>query len=164
YAGETVKFDYTNYDVSTESGFNYLYNIRRDNRPSEKYSVDWKVKDTWNVNPAPAPEDIHLRMTMLTAVDEVSLADGQPPQNKPGNPDHYTYVLARRGGEDLQSQFVTVLEAYKDKRDIKEISRIPVVDENGQDGGTDVFAVKVTLADGRTDYIFSALDSEKLYV
>jgi len=59
------------------------------------------VKDTWNVKSI--LEDNHLRLTMLSLVDEVGLADGQPPQKS------YTYVLASRKGEDLESQFVSVL-------------------------------------------------------
>ena len=64
-----------------------------------------------------APLRLTLRRPVVTAhgtlrVREgfrVALCDGDPPQNKPGNPRRLTYALARRRGEALASVFVSLL-------------------------------------------------------
>ncbi|WJH32784.1 heparinase II/III-family protein [Paenibacillus sp. CC-CFT747] len=162
YAGEMIAYADPEYDMASESGFNYLYDVERDSSPPSGYSVDWKAKDTWGVKSV--SEDVHLRLTMVSAVDEVIIAQGEPPQNKPGNPKSYTYMLARREGEALESQFVSVLEAYKGESRIKRVEAVAVKAEGELSVGCDAAAVKITFANGRTDYLFQALHSDKLYV
>jgi len=163
YAGENVPFKDAFFDGASGSGFNYLYNVDRDSHPQGAFSVDWNVKDTWNVRKQ--QEDIHLRLTMLTEVNDVALADGEPPQNKMGNPKSFRYLLARRTGENLQSQFVSVLEPYKGNRNVQSITSVSVKrDGKAAVDSDDVYAVKVTLANGRTDYVINALNPEFTYI
>ncbi|WP_158560463.1 heparinase II/III domain-containing protein [Paenibacillus contaminans] len=161
YAGENVPVADKGYDEVSESGFNYLYHVERANLPQGSFSLDWSIKDTWKVKPV--EEDIHLRITMLSDVHEVSLADGQPPQNKPGNPKSYKYVLAHRKGNNLESQFVSVMEAYKETRKVQSISAVPVKADGKIVQSTDVFAVKVMFVNGRTDIIVNALNPDVVY-
>lgn len=165
YAGPNVAYGERVDDVDGRnymgSGFHYLKNVSRDASPGSLFSVDWDVEDTWNV--LSEPENIHLRLTMLGDVDEVALADGVPPQNKPGNPETLRYLIARRSGANLDSLFTSVLEPYKNDRFIRSIGSATV-----QEGGLvvdspDVKAVKVELANGRTDYIIYSLNPDTEY-
>lgn len=124
------------------SGFQYLYDIRRDTCPGPCPGISWAVKDTWRV--FAEPRDISLRMNLVSPPGEVILGHGDPSQNKEGNPRRLTYViLPNEGGE---STFVTVIEPYSGSRTIKSISR-------GGRGGT--VTLEIRLASGRVDYIFS---------
>lgn len=133
------------------NGFDYLVNVERDADVAGAFSVDWKVPDTWNVHEQ--DPDSHLRLTMLTKVDEVAFADGIPPQNKPGNPESLRYLLARRRGTTaLTTQFLSVLEPYVGQRKISKIEPVRIV-ARGTLEPDDAAAVKITLADGRVDYV-----------
>lgn len=142
------------------SGFDWLSNVSRDTAPPSTFSVDWSVKDTWNVHD-PDP-DLHVRLTMLTEVDEVALCDGIPPRNKPGNPASLRYVIARRAGENLASQFVSLVEPYVGQRYVREVTTVPIRAVNGTVADHEVAAVKVTLTNGRVDYIVSSLKTDVL--
>ncbi|MEF3312431.1 heparinase II/III family protein [Paenibacillus sp. GYB004] len=165
YAGPNVEYGQRVDDVAGSgymgSGFHYLKNVSRDTSPADTFSIDWKVVDTWKVLPAPA--DIHLRLTMLGQVDDVALADGVPPQNKPGNPKALRYMVAHRNGTNLDSLFTSVIEPYKDSRTIASIVPAAVKAGGQPVSGNDVKAVKVTLANGRVDYIVSALNTAVEY-
>ncbi|MCU6713091.1 heparinase II/III family protein [Paenibacillus sp. J5C_2022] len=172
YAGPDVEFGNRPADDSVSgggymgSGFHYLKNVARDEAPSDEFSVDWNVKDTWDIfgNGAGALTDVHLRLTMLGATDDVALADGVPPQNKPGNPASMRYLIAHREGDNLESTFTSVIEPYKGERFIASIEAVPVTKTDGAAVSEhEVRAVKVTLANGRTDYIFSALQEDMTY-
>src|SRR5690606_27611522 len=73
YAGPDVPFSQRPADDSVAGsgymgpGYHYLQNVDRDETPEAQFSVDWKVKDTWNVygEGFGAPTDVHLRLTML---------------------------------------------------------------------------------------------------
>ncbi|MBP1988641.1 S-layer homology domain-containing protein [Paenibacillus eucommiae] len=145
----------------TGSGFHYLKNVERDTAPSSQYSVDWAIKDTWKV--LAQPENIHLRLTMLNDVDEVALADGIPSRTEKGNPESLRYMVAKRSGTDLQSTFTSVIEPYKDERFISSMSNLEVKAGGVVAADMDVRAVKVTLENGRVDYIISALNPNITY-
>ncbi|SHE14520.1 Predicted glycosyl hydrolase [Chlamydia abortus] len=170
YAGPDVPFGERPADDSVPGtqymgpGFHWLRNVERDNNPSAQFSLDWDVTDTWKV--LQTEEDIHLRLTMLGEIDDVALADGVPPRNKPGNPKSLKYMIAHRSGEQLSSLFTSVIEPYKDNRFIRSISPVSVHADGvpaDDPNGIEVKAVKVELANGRTDYIVSALDSGTRY-
>ncbi|RKN84289.1 OmpL47-type beta-barrel domain-containing protein [Paenibacillus ginsengarvi] len=165
YAGPGVEYGQRVDDVAGSgykgSGFHYLKNVSRDMNPQAAFSIDWKAVDTWKVLSSPA--DIHLRLTMLGPIDDVALADGVPPQNKPGNPKTLRYFVAHRSGTNLDSLFTSVLEPYKDNRTIASIEPAVVKAGGTVVSGNDVKAVKVTLANGRVDYIVNALNTETLY-
>jgi hypothetical protein len=145
------------------SGLDWLDNVSRDNNPAPPFSVDWKVTDTWNVhNPDP---NLHLRFTMLSDVDDVALCDGTPPRNKPGNPATLRYLIAHRqtpDGQQLASQFVSVIEPYVDNRVIRSATAIPVRPLDGTIAPHEAAAVRIELTNGRVDYIVNALRTDVL--
>jgi len=168
YAGEDVAFGVrpANDSVAgsgyTGPGFHWLKNVERDDAPAAQFSVDYDIEDPRRLNPE---DDIHLRLTMLGGVDDIALADGVPPRNKPGNPASLKYVIAHNGGENISSLFTSVIEPYKEQRFVRSIAAVPVA-EGGvpvPEGSLEVRAVKVELANGRTDYIISALDPSATY-
>lgn len=65
------------------------------------------------------------------------------------------YVLARRRGEALQSEFVAAVEPYGAASKLASVKRLPLEPAAGE---IVPVAVKVTLRDGTVDYIFSAAD------
>lgn len=143
------------------SGFHYLYDVDRAANPQAPFSIDWKIKDTWNVHD-PDP-DVHLRLTMLNPVDEVALASGKPPQMNANSPESVRYMVASRSGANLESTFVSVIEPYKNSRTIASVEAVPI--KNGASVVQDnaIQAVKVELTDGRTDYIVYSLDPNTTY-
>jgi hypothetical protein len=85
-------------------------------------------------------------MHAMTSCNDVALADGDPPQNKPGNPKTLGYVLMYRSGTDLNSSFVSVFEPYRDKPFITSVQRL-------DKGDGAAIIIKVEKTDGRTDYL-----------
>ncbi|GGD60892.1 heparinase II/III domain-containing protein [Paenibacillus nasutitermitis] len=162
YAGADVPLKDPDYNKNgLLSGFNYLGRVERDPDPTAAFSVDWSLKDTWNVHPV--DRDIHMRLTMLGETNDVALADGVPPQNKPGNPKTLRYMLAHRSGSNLESNFTSVIEPYENERFIADIQEVSVKTNGKAATPLEAKAVKVTLLDGRIDYIVSALNEEALY-
>ncbi len=129
----------------TGTGFSFLENVSKAGS-SSAFQVDWRIFDPrWE-----RPEDWerHLRVHNLGEVDEVVLADGLPPAFK-GNPPRLRYLLRSRLGEDVQSQFVTVIEPYAKDPIIASVRALPVE----SDGEGFAAAVEVTLTDGRRDVL-----------
>jgi hypothetical protein len=137
-------------------GFDWLDHVARDTNPRAPFSIDWDITDTWNaVDPDP---DAHVRLTVLSDVDDVALANGYPPQNNPRNPRSLRYALLHRSGSDgLASQFVSVIEPYVGTRFVSAIESVRVKPPAGTVAPHEVAAIKVTLKDGRTDYVVSSL-------
>lgn len=127
------------------SGFSYLENVEKGG-PAKSFIVDWKIVEPRRT----MPEDweAHLRVHNLTAVDEVALCDGIPPRYR-GNPERLRYLLRTRYGDDLTTQFITVIEPYGHE---PFIASTRVLDNVVGDEGF-VAAVEVTLADGRRDVL-----------
>jgi len=130
------------------TGYQYLYDVRRDAKPSAQASVTYKVVDTWHC--LKEPQDIRLRMTLVSPPGEVILAHGDPPRNKPGNPRNLWYILSPHESND--STFVTVVEPYVGSPLISKIER--------KDDG-DAVTLTITTASGRVDTIVSALEPIK---
>jgi hypothetical protein len=125
-------------------GYSFLYNVRKDEHPPSSFMLDWKTDKGYRG--VTAKDDIHLRMYTFTACNDVALADGDPPQNKPGNPPKLGYVLMHRNGTDLNSTFVSIFEPYRLKPFIKSIHRL-------DNGNGEQVALKVEKADGQIDYL-----------
>jgi len=137
--------------ISNTNGFSYLYDVARSGPQVETpYTVDWKCEDLRGRIPAGA--EPHLRLHALTPCDEVALASGDPPQNKSGNPRRLRYLIQSRLGDNLESQFVTVLEPYNRTPFIRAVRRLPV--EHDADPNS-VAAVAVELVNGATDLLIS---------
>ncbi|MBR5272011.1 MAG: S-layer homology domain-containing protein, partial [Clostridia bacterium] len=152
YAGPDVPYD-TN--VADQNGYGFLKDVKRDdNVVGGNFTVDFKIqdfRDYFETDP-----DVHLKMTMVNDFDlsEVATANGRPPV-RDGNPNELTWVLARRSGKNLESLFTTVFEPYDTDSKIAKIETVPVTRADGQALAADenVKAVKVTLTDGRVDYV-----------
>jgi hypothetical protein len=134
-------------------GYSYLYNVKRDINPSAKFTVDWAAMPGYRG--LTTADDIHLRMHVLNASNDIALADGDPPQNKEGNPKSVGFMLMHRQGEDLQSTFVSVLEPYRSQPFIRSIVRL-------DNGNSDNIALQIEKIDGNTDFILYNPDTKKV--
>jgi hypothetical protein len=137
--GEDVPFGKTVSGMKT-GGYQWLTKPRR-GKPKASWSANWFVKD----------KGLGLKMTMLGgSAQEVIVADGEP-EAKPDYPEKMEYVLARN--DTGASTYVSIIEPYKDKPSIR---RATPIKPDG-DPRDDLAAVKVD-CNGRSDYLFSALD------
>jgi oligo-alginate lyase len=151
YAGENVPKGSVTKDFPV--GYSYLYNVRRDNNPPDQFMLDWKAEAGYRG--LTEKDDVHLRMYALSKSNDIALADGDPPQNKPGNPKKLGYVLMHRAATDLNSTFVSVIEPYQNKPFIKSVKRL-------DDGKGKEVAIKVERVDGSIDYILYNTSSNKV--
>lgn len=151
YAGADVEFGTIRKGVPL--GYAFLKNVERQTSPGA-FILDWKAEAGYRGLSPDA--DIHLRAHIFgDALSDVALADGIPPQNKPGNPEKIRYALLHRAANDttspLASRFVSVLEPYQGSPFIKRTQQLAVRD--GDSSGA--VAVRVDLRDGTADYIIS---------
>ncbi len=138
-------------DLLFRSGFSYLWDVERSAGPVEaSYTVDWTAED--NRGRIRAGHEPHLRLHALTPCDEVALGSGQPAPNQPGNLPSLRKVIQSKLGENLQTQFVNVLEPYDRKPFISSVRRLPVEHDGDE---TSAAAVAVTLRDGTEDILIS---------
>ena len=172
FAGENVKFgEFYDGDESVKgswkyygryrgSGFMYLYDVERSTAPVRRvYTVDWKAEDgRGRIQEGHEP---HLRLHALTDCDEVALASGDPPPNKPGNPRRMRYLIQSRLGENVESQFVTVLEPYDRTPFIRHVRRLRV---KHQADPNSVVALAVELENGATDVVISCEEPTRVHV
>lgn len=142
YAGENISKG-TKAD-GFPKGYSFLYNVKKDKHPPARFMIDWKAESGYRG--LTDKDNIHLRMYAMTSSKDVALADGDPPQNKPGNPESLKYVLIHRKDTDLNSTFVSVFEPYREKPFIKSVHRIDEGD------GTRV-VIQVDKINGEVDYI-----------
>lgn len=91
------------------SGFQFLKRVERAASPESPFWMDWEIMDLHQLFEPDRP--VHFRVHNLGSVDELILADGVPPQ-RPANPETIRYTQRLRQGENLHSQFVSVLEPY----------------------------------------------------
>ncbi len=147
-------------DFYKKSGFTYLYDVARSgNAVDTYYTVDWKCEDLrGRIDEGKEP---HVRLHALTPCDEVATAAGDPPQNKRNVPRRLRYLLQSRLGEDMESQFVTVLEPYETTPFIKQVRALTV--EHDADPNS-VAAVAVDLVDGTTDILISCEERTQVKV
>ncbi|WP_340381454.1 heparinase II/III family protein [Daejeonella sp.] len=125
-------------------GYSFLYNVRKDLSPPGQFMIDWKVEPGYRT--IKTEDNIHLRMYSVTQSNDIALADGDPPQNKPGNPKKLGYVLMHKKGENLSSTFVSVIEPYKNKPFIKKVKRLATSD-------SDQIALQIEQTNGDIDYV-----------
>lgn len=141
YAGENVQPEAPS-GKDFPLGYSYLFNVRRDRKPPSAFSIDWRAQDGYRaVKPG---DNVHIRYHAMTATEDVALADGKPPQTKAGNPKSLPYALLHRSGRNLASNFVSVIEPYRDR---------PVIKTASRDGDEKRIELRVELADGTVDVI-----------
>ncbi|OYN89018.1 hypothetical protein CGZ91_12150 [Parenemella sanctibonifatiensis] len=162
YAGPDVPYDD---EVDDPTGQSYFFSVDRSAAAVDSPTITWsQVRDTWNVlgAGAHAPTDVSVRARMLTSFDEVALADTEPPNNKPGNPERVRYLLAKRAAE--KSLFTSVIEAYQGSETVTGAIPVEVTLADGTAAAEhEVRAVQVSLADGRTDLVVHALNADQTY-
>lgn len=151
YAGEDIPKGMK--AANFPDGYSFLYNVKKDEQPPANFILDWKAENGYRG--ITAEDHIHLRMYAMTPSNDVALANGDPPQNKAGNPKTLNYVLMHRTGADLNSTFVSVFEPYRDKPFIRSIERI-----DGEKEGQVV--IKVAKVNGDMDYVLYNPSSQKV--
>ena len=136
-------------------GYTWLDHVEKDTAPAADFSVDFAITDYQGILEDPA--ELHLRLTMLNRepLQEVSLVNGYPPA-KAGNPHMLKYLLARHKGSD--TLFTSLLEPWKHRRYVRSVALAEMLPAD-----PDARAIKVTLENGRTDYILYAADSTRVY-
>ncbi|MCK5802839.1 MAG: heparinase II/III family protein, partial [Lentisphaeria bacterium] len=165
FAGPDIEPDRVNTNGKRDpflynSGFSYLWDVERSSGAvSVPYTVDWKGEDRrGRIKKGSEP---HLRLHALTACDEVALASGQPPPNKAGNPKSLRKLIQSRLGDNMRSQFATVLEPYETTPFIRRVRRLGV--EHAADKN-DVVAIEVELIDGTSDVLISCREPTAVHV
>jgi len=151
YAGEEVPKGAWAKDFPV--GYSHLYNIRKDLNPAPNSTFDWKTESGYRG--ITEKDNIHLRLHTLSLSNDIAIADGDPPQNKAGNPKKLVYVLMHRSGEDLNSTFVNVFEPYRDKPFISSVKRI-------DKGNRSEIAIQIELTNGHVDYVLYNSESKNL--
>ncbi|MBR2181688.1 MAG: heparinase II/III family protein, partial [Oscillospiraceae bacterium] len=153
--------------LSTESWFGEV--DRAENASEiESFSIDWKILDNYKVL-SPAKNNLHVRLTMLPSfkLDEITTTSGIPPQLK-GAMDKVRFLFARHTGAadgtkengKLATLFTSVIEPYDTTRYVDSIENVKVIRADGAEFTLDeAKAVKVTLTNGREDYIVYAKDN-----
>lgn len=133
-------------------GYSHLYNVEVDQNPPANFTLDWHVDPEYRNNKY---TDLHLRLHSLNQINELVLAEGDPPQNKPGNPENLTYALLHRKGQDLQSTFVTLVEPYLQTPFIKSVDRISMP-------GSEAMMLQINKENGATDYLLFHPEGEQM--
>jgi len=115
------------------NGYGFLIKPQR-GKPDGAWSADWRIDDATRLRmTAPASPDTEI----ITA-----LAPGIYPRLPQSR-----YVLARRKGGHLSSQFIAAIEPYSETPQIKSVERL---NPNG---------VQITRSDGATDFVFFHVES-----
>ncbi|MEN6316777.1 MAG: heparinase II/III family protein, partial [Clostridiaceae bacterium] len=164
---QTYSFHSTAGTVSTEglnlvpqttgASYQWLENERKDAAPSGSFSVDYDIADELSA------ADIHLRMTMLGEYNDVTVATGYAPNNGSAQSMEYVLAHANTTGSSLECVFTSVIEPYKDSRYIQSIEEAVVTKDGKPVSDMEARAIRVTLVNGRIDYIVSALDNTVIY-
>ena len=160
YAGTNVSYGPGN----VTSGHDGLTSVMIDTSPDQKFAIDFAIKDFRGQ--ATRSGDLHLRMTQLNnfAATNVATALGRPPILNT-NPKWLQFALVKRTGTNLDTFFTTVFEPYCDERFIASEETVSITPIGGASAGeNDVTrAVKVTLKNGRVDYVVHATNNQILY-
>ena len=149
-------------------GYTWLKNVRTFNSIEKNFTVEYKVKD-WNKT-LPDNPDIRLRLTMVNdePMSEVAFANALPTKNESSQRlGELSYLLVRNKGENLDTTFTTVYEPYKiDNQYIESIEKVPMIRNTEEKPGiSDSYgAVKVTLNNGRIDYVIYSTNEVVNYV
>ncbi|MFQ6098821.1 MAG: heparinase II/III family protein, partial [Armatimonadota bacterium] len=145
YAGPDVPF--AAHIGGPRMGYSYLYDVERDADPPNAFSLDWKAQEGYRG--VKAHDDVHVRWHVFAQCDDVALASGDPPQNKRGNPRRLRYALLHRAGDDLASEYVSVIEPYRDAPFIADLKLLtPPADDAASPVG-----LRIELSDGAADYV-----------
>ena len=174
YAGRDVPYGedpnsditHANYKTKYPRGYTWLTDVNRAEGLSDgTFAVNFEQTD-FNDCPVDA-EGLNLKFIALNdwTPSEVALMKGYAPRtssnkNIPG----LDYMLIHRKGKDLDTLFTSVIEPYRNDEFIQNASEVPVVKVSGPETAKDVAkAIKVTLKDGKIDYIVYATNNKVTY-
>lgn len=119
------------------SGFQWLFNVQQ--APlAQAATVDWHLTRPAALPESRDPAGIVLRAHLLGDDETVFAADGKP-QLRQDWPETVKFVIRRRTGDELVSNFVTVFEPYRDTPFLRTVRR------TAHDGR---IQLEVTCADG----------------
>ncbi|MBQ2742642.1 MAG: S-layer homology domain-containing protein, partial [Oscillospiraceae bacterium] len=166
------------YDIDSDLGgktdglgtYSWFGEVDRATDPgnADVFSMDWKVDDHYKeLNPP--NNDLRVRLTMVNSfkLDEITTSSAIPAK-KPFAIDKVRYLFARHTGandgkaqdERLDTLFTSVVEPYDGDRYIDSIEKVKITRADGAEFTIDeAKAVKVTLENGRIDYIVYAKDT-----
>ncbi len=150
------------------TGYTWLKNVNRgtDKTGDGLFTIKFEQTDFKDqvVNSAGLALKVHSANDWTP--DSVDITTGYAPRKEtnlkvPG----YDYLLIQRSGtEELDTLFATVLEPYMIDSYIYSVESLNAVVKNGTEGADDISkVVKVTLNDGRTDYIIYATNRDVTY-
>jgi oligo-alginate lyase len=154
FAGKDVPFG-SSVTRGKRIGYSWLAAVERDDAPKAEWWVDWSLQAGYRG--ATKADEIHLRLWDVSGADDVVLANGEPPQNKAGNPRWIRYCLAHRKGQDLTSTFVSVVEPYKGSPVISGVERLGIAGKPVHGGPV---ALRISLADGRQHTVLYSPDGQ----
>jgi len=123
------------------NGYGFLHDVRTATATGP-YRAEWRDL---------VPDDTRLRMVSLPQGEtQVITALGPTLDGK----HRMHYVIARRSGDaGLESRFVSVFVPYRGDCPVRSVEEVPLSPRDPM-----AVCVKVTLADGRVDYVLSAPD------
>ncbi|MBQ2742847.1 MAG: S-layer homology domain-containing protein, partial [Oscillospiraceae bacterium] len=169
WGGSTVKDDSDGFGT-----YSWFGEVDRaiDPANADVFSMDWKIVDIEKVL-SPSQKNLHVRLTMLNSfkLDEITTTSGIPPQVI-NAPQGIRFLFARHTGQNdgkpekvkLDTLFTSVVEPYNKDRYIESIEKVNVTRADGAEFTMDeAKAVKVTLTNGRVDYIVYAKDTTVPY-
>ncbi|MBQ7053995.1 MAG: S-layer homology domain-containing protein, partial [Oscillospiraceae bacterium] len=147
-------------------GYTWLTNVNRaKDIESGSFTVNFKQTD-FNKQVADS-SDLNMKYTAVNdwTPTGLGIVTGYAPRtasnkNVPG----LDYMLIHRtSDEELDTLFTSVLQPYKGEEYIADIKSVPVLSGGEQVSENEAKAVRVTLTNGRVDYVIYAPDSEKTY-
>ncbi len=154
------------YKTKYTRGYTWLDNVNRADEPETgNFSVNFEQTD-FNKQVSDS-KGLNLKFTALNDWEpsSVGVMTGYAPRtssnkNVPG----LDYMLIHREGDNLDTLFTSLLQPYKGEEYIKSASSVAVEVEDGRESKDDaVKAVKIELANGRTDYVIYATNNAVIY-
>ncbi|MBQ4545017.1 MAG: S-layer homology domain-containing protein [Oscillospiraceae bacterium] len=113
------------------------------------------------------PSGLNLKFTALNdwTPTDIGFATGYPPRTATNDPvPGLDYMLIHRESEEeLDTLFTSVIQPYKGDEYIESIESIPLISSGGEGEDDVAKAVKVTLKNGRCDYIIYATNNNVTY-
>ncbi|HOE10339.1 MAG TPA: heparinase II/III family protein [bacterium] len=111
----------------------FMRNTQTDPAPESPWAVDWAIRDFYN--DLPNDKNIHFRYTDLTGHAEVSLSECfvDVGENFGGGQQWVSRLTVRRktGTAPLASCFVSVMDAYEQTPNVKQVKRLPLANSGG---------------------------------
>jgi hypothetical protein len=135
------------------SGFQYLTNVQQGSLEGSAV-WDWRLSGPPSGDAQHPWKGIGLRAHLVGDEEQLFACDG--PVQHPRKT--VKFMIRRRTGEDLASNFVTVYEPYKDQLWITDVVSVAIEPRDNQ-----AVAVQIELLNGACHYLFHSLNIERIY-